>query len=43
LQCASSVRYPKIRTFHSAVVLPKNHEFLVKNSTILNFSAILNF
>jgi hypothetical protein len=45
LQCnsASSMTYPKISTFHSAVPLQKNHELLCKKSAIMNLSAILNF
>jgi hypothetical protein len=35
-----SITYPKIKTFHSVVLL-KNHKFLCKKSAILNFSAIL--
>jgi hypothetical protein len=40
LQCssASTISYPSIRTFHSAVPLPKNQEFLWIKSAILNFS-----
>jgi hypothetical protein len=31
----------KIKTFHSAVSLPENHQFLFKKSAILKFSAIM--
>jgi hypothetical protein len=37
------ITYPKIKTFYSAVPQSKIHEFLCKKSSILNFSAILNF
>jgi hypothetical protein len=28
----SAITYPKIRTFHSVVLLPKNHDFFCKKS-----------
>jgi hypothetical protein len=40
---SASIPCPKIRSFHSAVPLPKNHEFLCKKSAMLNFSALLEF